>query len=314
MRCGQKTKIIDYSTLFETHHPFSFVRSAENHFLGCIIAYVRNELLPGCVRIYENFDDLVVLKVDKEFFSLERDLLFVAVYLSPEASNVFNTYEKVGFEHIEEKINQIVEEYDNIDIMLAGYINTRTGELDDFIMTDSTEFVPELCDNPSCDTGDFNMPRENVDKEINNYGSDLIGFCQSYGMHTVNRCVTGDERGNITCVANGGQSVVDYTLVNTRLYNWISHLEVCVRTESDHFSLLCKLGCAFQNNHVSLAKEAKKAKESPKSGIYKWSSEGYEKFSGKLNDRHTENKLDEISKLLSGEVNRNKVDLVASYS
>ena len=58
----------DYSTLFETHHPFSFVRSAENHFSGGIIAYVRNELLPGCVRIYENFNDLVVLKFDKDFF------------------------------------------------------------------------------------------------------------------------------------------------------------------------------------------------------------------------------------------------------
>ena len=58
----------DYSTLFETHHPFSFVRSAENHFSGGIIAYVRNGLLPGCVRIYENFHDLVVLKFDKDFF------------------------------------------------------------------------------------------------------------------------------------------------------------------------------------------------------------------------------------------------------
>ena len=104
--------------------------------------------------------------------------------------------------------------------------------------------------------------------------------------------------------------MVDYILVNTRFYNWISHLEVCVCTESDYFPLLCKLGFAFQNNHISLAKEAK---ESPKSSIYKWSSESYEKFSGKLNDRHTENKLDEISNLLSGEVNKNKVDLVASY-
>ena len=138
------------------------------------------------------------------------------------------------------------------------------------------------------------MPRENVDKEINNYSCDLISFCQSYGMHIVNGRVTGDERGSITCVANGGRSVVDYILVNTKFYNRISHLEVCVRTESDHFPLLCKLGCAFQNNHVFLAKEAKKAKESPKSSFYKWSSEGHEKFSGKLNDRHTENKLDEI--------------------
>ena len=107
--------------------------------------------------------------------------------------------------------------------------------------------------------------------------------------------------------------MVDYILVNTRFYNRISHLEVCVRTESDHFPLLCKLGSVFQNNHVFLGKEAKKAKESPKSSIYKWSSEGYEKFSGNLNGRHTENKLDEISNLLSGQVNRNRVDLVASY-
>ena len=49
----------DYSTLFETHpSTISFVRSTENHFSGGIIAYVRNELLPGCVRIYENFNDL----------------------------------------------------------------------------------------------------------------------------------------------------------------------------------------------------------------------------------------------------------------
>ena len=66
-------------------------------------------------------------------------------------------------------------------------------------------------------------------------------------VHFVNGRVTGDERGNFTCVANGGRSVLDYTLVNTRFYNRISHLEVCVRTESDHFPLLCKLGCAFQN-------------------------------------------------------------------
>ena len=94
-----------------------------------------------------------MLKLDKEFFSLERDLIFAAASLPPEGSTVFNTYEKAGFEHIEEKINQIVEECENIDIMLAGDFNARTGELDDFIMTDSTEFVPELCDNPSNDTG-----------------------------------------------------------------------------------------------------------------------------------------------------------------
>ena len=87
--------------------------------------------------------------------------------------------------------------------MLAGDFSARTGELYDFIMTDSTEFVPELCDNPSYDTDDFNMPRGNVDKKINNYGRDLISFCQSYGMHIVNGRVTGDKRGNIIFLLTG---------------------------------------------------------------------------------------------------------------
>ena len=60
--------------------------------------------------------------------------------------------------------------------MLAGDFSARSGELNDFIMTDSTEFVLELCDNPSYDADDFNMPRKNVDKEINNYGRNLISF------------------------------------------------------------------------------------------------------------------------------------------
>ena len=89
-----------------------------------------------------------MLQLDKEFFSLEHDLIFVAAYLSPEGSTVFNTCEKAGFE-------QIVEEYENIDINLAGNFSARSGELDDFIVTDSTEFVPELCDNTNYDTDNF---------------------------------------------------------------------------------------------------------------------------------------------------------------
>ena len=54
-----------------------------------------------------------------------------------------------------------------------------------------------------------------MDKEINNFGRDLISFCQSYGMHILNGGVSGDKNGDITCVANGGRSVVDYMLLNT---------------------------------------------------------------------------------------------------
>ena len=54
--------------MIETHNSFTFVRSSENHFSGGIIAYVRNELLPGCVRIYETFNNLVCAKTRQGTF------------------------------------------------------------------------------------------------------------------------------------------------------------------------------------------------------------------------------------------------------
>ena len=76
----------------------------------------------------------------------------------------------------------------------------------------------------------------------------LTSFCQSYGMHILNGRVSGDKNGNITCVANGGRSVIDYMLLNTTLYSFIQHFEVIVRVESDHFPVICKVNCAFNEN------------------------------------------------------------------
>ena len=35
--------------------------------------YVKKEIVHGCERIFEDFDDCVVLKMNKNVFSLERD-------------------------------------------------------------------------------------------------------------------------------------------------------------------------------------------------------------------------------------------------
>ena len=300
----------DYSDLFETHEPFSSVRSAQNHYSGGIIVYVKKEMVHGCERIFENFDDCVVLKMNKNVFSLERDLILGAVYISPEGSTVYDSCEKGGIGLLEEKISKIIDSYDNVDMMLAGDFNSRTGELDDFIIDDSPDFIPELSENPSYDVDDFDIPRASMDKEVNKFGHDLISFCQSYGMHILNGRVSGDKNGNITCVANGGRSVVDYMLVNTRLYNLIQHFEVIVRIESDHFPVICKVDCAFDENLRS--KTVTPTSSATNSATYKWFSKAYAKFEEKLSDEVTERKINEISDLLSADVDGGKIDTIAS--
>ena len=121
--------------------------------------------------------------MNKSVFSLERDLILGAVYIPPEGSTVYNSCEKGGVGLFEEKICKIIDSYENVDMMLAGDFNSLTGELDNYIINDSPDFIPELNENPSYDVDDFDIPRVTMDKEANNFGRDLISFCQSYGMH-----------------------------------------------------------------------------------------------------------------------------------
>ena len=99
---GRKTKKI-ISVLFETHGPFSSVRSAQNHYLGGIIVYVKKEI-HGCERIFE---DCVVLKMHKNVFSLERGLILGAVYFS-EGSTVYNSCEKGGIGLLKKKFAKLL--------------------------------------------------------------------------------------------------------------------------------------------------------------------------------------------------------------
>ena len=107
-------------------------------------------------------------------FPLERDLILGAVYISPEGSTVYNSYENGGTDLLEEKICKIIDSYENVEMMLADDFNSRTGELDDFIINDSPDFIPELGENSSYDVDDFEIP--SMGKEVNNFGCDLISF------------------------------------------------------------------------------------------------------------------------------------------
>ena len=55
------------------------------------------------------------------------------------------------------------------------------------------------------------------------YGRELIQICQTYGLHFLNGRKDGDTRGNITCIANGGRSTVDYMIVNSAFYEKIEN-------------------------------------------------------------------------------------------
>ena len=101
-------------------------------------------------------------------------------------------------------------------------------------------------------------------------------------------------------MANGGHSVLDYMLANTRLYSFIPHFEIIVQVESDHFPVICKVSSAF--NESLRTNTVTPASSVTNSATYKWFSKAYAKFEEKLSVEFTECKINKISDLLSADV------------
>ena len=59
-------------------------------------------------------------------------------------------------------------------------------------------------------------------------------------MHIMNGRFPGDSKGNYTCIANNGASVVDYHICSTELFPLCSDFNVDDRTESVHFPIHSK--------------------------------------------------------------------------
>ena len=98
---------------------------------------------------------------------------------------------------------------DDTNLILGGDFNSRTSDIDDYIILDNPDFIPELSESANYESDSFNIPRNSKDKELNNYGRELVSFCRSYGMHMLNGRKEGDREGNFTCIAKGGRSTVD---------------------------------------------------------------------------------------------------------
>ena len=94
--------------------------------------------------------------------------------------------------------------------------------------------------------------------------------------------------------SNRSRSVVDYMMVNTRIYDIVKRSEVLTKTESDHFPLTCELDWKFMphSSEESVLNEINVTS-------YKWCTSKENDFQEKLNDEYTFEKLDNISSLLN---------------
>ena len=206
-------------------------------------------------------------------FYRQNDLIMIFTYIPPENSPVY-TQEANGIVLLNENINEIFLRYPSADLFVSGDLNSRTGDLQDFIPFEDLQFVfgeTEYSADP------FDITRQSKDDTCNRFGTSLIDLCCTHNIHVLNGRLFEDTEGEILCVANNGRSVVDYMLAQTSLFTSFTHFQVCNEDYSDHFPLCCKILLACQK-HENTANSWQDIFNESKWSRYKWKDDKKTEF------------------------------------
>lgn len=222
----------DIVALLETHCPkdktvyvpgyyphMSYVTYKGKKEIGGIALLIRDEIKPNVSIVKEN-EDFLWFKLDKFFFSLERDLYICAAYIPPEKSKYLKRRSDSDIlSHITEDIAIFSREG---HIMLMGDLNARTAEMKEYISEDSDKFVSADIDAYRTDQEiGGRKSQDNNPHTITNRGKELIDLCIQSRLRILNGRCLGDTFGYYTCHRSNGSSVVDYMIVNEELLNRI---------------------------------------------------------------------------------------------
>jgi exonuclease III len=124
------------------YHPILVCRSvtrANNRYVGGL-AILRKPHVKYHVKILKNSNpDYQWIKLDKNFFGFQKDILICVLYYPPITSSYSKKLNLNLFDYIEKDIISLCK---NSDIIVCGDFNARTGIQDVYIIQDDSKCLP----------------------------------------------------------------------------------------------------------------------------------------------------------------------------
>ena len=214
--------------------------------MGGITVLIKNEICHLVKRICNDFIFGVVLKIDKSVFNLDKDVVFMSVYLPPANSTIFDIIdsEYKGISSIENIL--ITNNLFDHNILICGDFNARTGSENDFI--ENSNVVSELEEYVDLFNSQFDSPRTSSDNSVNKCGRELLDFCKTYGCYILNDRFGGSD---YTFMNKNGCSVIDYFISSFNILHFVDKCEVLSMHESSHFPITLSVRTALVIHKVS---------------------------------------------------------------
>lgn len=241
--CLVETFLVEFDkTLFPDHHVF--VKPAvklpkeRGRCSGGVICLIKKSIDPELKHIkhiWVDVDNILLFRLDKTFFHLPSNILYVCTYVPPEHSPYY------PFVNVDDGISQLenclidqLTSRDDVTLLMCGDFNGRTADL----LPDLDDQNVSYCFSERHE--DVGLQRKSEDKTLNSYGKLFLNMCSVLGLVMFNGVCNGDQNGRFTYLSNSGNSVDDYFVSSCELFDFISSrgtFRVHERIESDHLPL-----------------------------------------------------------------------------
>ncbi|ESO99838.1 hypothetical protein LOTGIDRAFT_173496 [Lottia gigantea] len=261
---------------------------------GGVMLVIKDYLREYTIRILDiaKYEEMIWIKINTKRLGLDNDIIVGCVYIPPVGSIFYeNKDTNCSISLIESAICDIWSKYCNIDILIMGDMNGRTGTIPDVIQENDATHIPSL---DACYTEHYQQvdvgQRNNKDTVINQFGKYIIDLCCDNELVILNGRKTSDMKGEFTYISANGASVIDYILSSPRLCLLISDFEVLKCDISKHLPISCKIrvnsSVYLKQNNVSLCSNF----------VYRWKTQKSDNFKTLVNSPELHNQIEVINK------------------
>ena len=183
------------------------------HVSGGSLIYVKKSMSGGVTLLSKRSNqngDVMWLRLNKQFFGLEEDILLAYCYIPPNAKQ--ESYDSLK--------NEISKYMSKGLVTILGDLNSRIGlkpvTHSEVVVKDNQTIVQYL-----------NVPsRNSEDSKINQNGRKLRKMMTEFNFLMANGTSLGDRHGKFTCVAWNGMSTNDVFLFDRKLSSRINYFKV----------------------------------------------------------------------------------------
>ncbi len=265
---------------------------------GGLIVYVRDSIAQGIECILRENDEMLWLKLDKQFFGLNQDALICLCYAVPSNSTRQDMIEMDVFDKLQMRIAEFESEENN-NYLIVGDFNARTSVNADYVEDDTDSAYIPLPDDYVTD-GVLLRSSEDAGVNVTQYGRKLLDLCIATGLRIVNGRLGSDQGvGKYTCITHRGSSVVDYVLSMLEFFDSIKEFRVEDHTPfSDHNMITWQLEVNYDNNDM-VEDFGLDAYECHKARTLSWESTKAHMYTDALKTDIVTEKLDSIMNTLN---------------